>query len=32
MNVTDTRYCDMGGIPLPGAWVTGGVVLTIGKR
>ncbi len=32
MNVTDTRYCDMGGIPLPGAWVTGGVVLTIGRR
>ena len=30
-NITDTRYCDMGGIPLPGAWVTAGVVLTIGK-
>lgn len=27
-NITDTRYCDLGGIPLPGAWVTGGVVLT----
>ncbi|MCM1151861.1 MAG: TonB-dependent receptor [Alistipes sp.] len=31
-NVTDTRYCDMGGIPLPGAWVTAGVVLTFGGR
>ena len=30
-NLTDTRYCDMGGIPLPGLWVTGGVTLTIGK-
>lgn len=30
-NITDTRYCDLGGIPLPGAWVTGGVVLTIGR-
>ncbi len=30
-NITDTRYCDMGGIMLPGAWVTAGVVLTIGK-
>ena len=31
-NITDTRYCDMGGIPLPGAWITAGAVLTFGKR
>lgn len=31
-NLTDTSYCDMGGIPLPRAWVTAGVVLTIGRR
>ncbi|MDE6046984.1 MAG: TonB-dependent receptor [Alistipes sp.] len=31
-NLTDTRYCDMGGIPLPGAWVTAGVVLTFAWR
>ncbi len=31
-NITDTAYCDMGGIPLPRAWVTAGVVLTIGRR
>lgn len=31
-NLTDTRYCDMGGIPLPGTWITGGMTLTIGKR
>ena len=30
-NITDSRYCDLGGIRLPGAWVTGGVVLTIGR-
>lgn len=30
-NITDTRYCDLGGIRLPGAWITGGLVLTIGK-
>lgn len=30
-NITDTRYCDLGGIRLPGAWITGGVVLTIGR-
>jgi len=30
-NITDSRYCDLGGIPLPGAWVTAGVVLTIGR-
>ena len=29
-NITDTRYCDIGGIRLPGVWCTGGVVLTIG--
>ncbi len=31
-NLTDAHHCDMGGIPLPGVWVTGGVVLTIGRR
>ncbi len=31
-NLTDTRYCDMGGIPLPGTWITGGMTLTIGMR
>ena len=30
-NITDTRYCDIGGIRLPGVWCTGGVVLTIGR-
>lgn len=30
-NLTDTRYCDLGGIPLPGLWCTAGVVLTFGK-
>lgn len=30
-NLTDTRYCDIGGIPLPGIWVTGGVVVTFGR-
>lgn len=30
-NITDTAYSDLGGIPLPGAWVMGGVVLTFGK-
>lgn len=30
-NITDTRYCDMGGIPLPGFWCTGGIVVTFGK-
>ena len=29
-NITDSRYCDLGGIPLPGAWGTAGVALTIG--
>lgn len=31
-NLTDTRYCDMGGIPLPRAWITAGVVLTVGRH
>ena len=31
-NITDTDYCDMGGIPLPGAWVTAGVALTVGRH
>ncbi len=31
-NLTDTRYCDMGGIPLPGTWITGGMTLTIGRH
>lgn len=31
-NLTDTRYCDLGGIPLPGTWITGGMTLTIGKK
>lgn len=31
-NLTDASYCDMGGIPLPGIWATGGVVLTLGRR
>ena len=30
-NLTDTSYCDMGGIPLPGAWISAGVVVTIGR-
>lgn len=30
-NLTDTRYCDLGGIPLPGFWCTAGVVLTFGR-
>lgn len=30
-NITHTTYCDLGGIRSPGAWVMGGVVLTIGK-
>ena len=30
-NITDTRYCDIGGIPLPGFWCTAGVVLTFGR-
>lgn len=30
-NLTDTRYCDIGGLRLPGLWCTGGVVLTFGR-
>ena len=30
-NITDARYCDIGGLRLPGFWCTGGVVLTIGR-
>ena len=30
-NITDTDYCEMGGIRRPGTWVTGGIVLTIGR-
>ena len=30
-NLTDTRYCDLGGIPLPGFLCTAGVVLTFGR-
>jgi iron complex outermembrane receptor protein len=28
-NMTDTRYFDFGGLPMPGPWATGGVVVTI---
>lgn len=31
-NLTDTDYCDMGGIPLPGRWLTAGVTVTLGRR
>ncbi len=31
-NLTDTYYCDLGGIPLPRAWVTAGAVFTLGRR
>ena len=31
-NVTDTRYCDFGGLIRPGFWLTGGVTITIAKR
>lgn len=30
-NLTDARYCDMGGIPLPGTWISAGVVITVGR-
>ena len=30
-NITDSRYCDMGGIPLPGFWCIAGVTLTFGR-
>ena len=29
MNMTDTRYFDYGGLPMPGAWVSAGVTVTI---
>ncbi|MGN0007419.1 MAG: TonB-dependent receptor plug domain-containing protein [Alistipes sp.] len=28
-NITDTRYCDFGGLRRPGFWLTGGVTFTI---
>ncbi len=28
-NITGTDYCDMGGLPLPGRWFTGGLAVTI---
>jgi iron complex outermembrane receptor protein len=28
-NITATRYFDYGGLPMPGAWASGGVVITI---
>ncbi len=28
-NATDTRYCDFGGITMPGIWVTAGIVTTV---
>lgn len=28
-NATDTRYCDFGGITMPGIWVTAGIVATV---
>ena len=28
-NITDTRYCDFGGLCRPGFWLTGGVTFTI---
>lgn len=30
-NLTDTSYCDIGGLPLPGLWLGGGLTLTIGQ-
>ncbi len=30
-NLTGTRYCDLGGIPLPGRWFTAGMTLTVGR-
>lgn len=29
-NLTDTDYFDFGGLPLPGRWFTGGVIITLG--
>jgi len=28
-NATDTRYCDFGGMTMPGVWATAGVVITL---
>lgn len=28
-NITDTKYCDLGAIPLPGTWFTGGLTITV---
>lgn len=30
-NITGAEYFDFGGLPLPGRWITGGVVVTLGK-
>ncbi len=30
-NLTDTAYCDIGGLPMPGRWFGAGVVVTVGK-
>jgi len=30
-NLTDTDYCDIGGLPMPGRWFGAGLVVTIGK-
>ena len=30
-NITDRHYFDLGGIPLPGTWLSAGMTLTIGK-
>lgn len=30
-NITGSRCSDLGGLPLPGLWVTGGMTLTIGR-
>jgi iron complex outermembrane receptor protein len=28
-NITDTRYFDFGGLPMPGPWASGGIVITL---
>lgn len=30
-NLTGSDYCDIGGLPMPGRWLGGGLVVTIGK-
>lgn len=30
-NLTGSGYCDIGGLPMPGRWFGGGLVVTIGK-